>query len=156
MPANLGKLLKNSAEKYPSRTAIVFGQKKITYKYLNEITDQLACGLITLGIKKGERIAIFLDNCPEFVYSYYAILKAAAVVVPINYMFKIEETKYILQDSQAVCMITSRIYVDMAQELRLRVDSLKNIITPSITRENTLDFYQLKNNKLDLLKNIQP
>ncbi|MDD5594900.1 MAG: long-chain fatty acid--CoA ligase [Candidatus Omnitrophica bacterium] len=156
MPRNFGQLLKESSLKYPSRTAIVFGQKKITYRFLDEITDQLACGLVKLGVKKGERIAIFLDNCPEFVLSYYAILKAGAVVVPINYMFKMEEAKYILQDSQAVCMITSRIYVEMAQELRLRVDSLKNIITPSMTKENTIDFYQLKNNQTQLLHDIQP
>ena len=127
IPENLGELLRISAEKHPHRTAIVFGQKKINYKSLNELTDRIAAGLIALGIQEQDRVALFLDNCPEFVISYFAVLKATAIVVPINYMFKIEEAKFILEDSQATCLITSRIYVDLAEELRLRVDTLKTI-----------------------------
>jgi len=134
---NLGELLSASAKKHPKRTAIVFGQKEITYKTLDELTNYIAGGLIDLGIKRGDRVALFLDNCPEFVISYYGILKAGAVVVPINYMLKIEEAKYILEDSRAKAMITLRVYLAMAEELRLRVESLKYIITPA-------DFSRLK------------
>ncbi len=128
---NLGELLSSSARKHPGRIAIVFGQKKITYKALDELTDYIAAGLLDLGIKQGDKVALFLDNCPEFVAGYYGILKAGAVVVPINYMFKIEEAKYILEDSRASAMITLRVYLAMAEELRLRVETLKHIITPS-------------------------
>jgi long-chain acyl-CoA synthetase len=81
IPKNLGELLTFSAQKYPKRIAIVFGQKKISYKTLDELTSHIAAGLIHLGIKRQEKVAIFLDNCPEFVISYYAILKAGAVAV---------------------------------------------------------------------------
>lgn len=141
---NLGDLLNSTAEKFPHRIAIVFGQKKITYKHLNELTNSIARGFLDLGIKKGERIAIFLDNCPEFVITYFAIQKAACVAVPINYMFKIEEAKFILQDSQAICLVTSRAYLEMAEELRLRVDSLKYIITTTKIKPDIPDFNQLK------------
>ncbi len=156
IPKNLPELLSISAQKYPHHTAIVFGQKKIGYKALDDLADRIACGLINLGIKKQERVAIFLDNCPEFVISYYAILKAGAVVVPINYMFKIEEAKYILQDSQALCVITSRAYLDMAEELRLRVDNLKHIISinPVSTKENIIDFNKLKKDNLEILDEV--
>lgn len=129
IPKNLGELLNASAKKHPESIAIVFGRKKITYKTLDELTNDISSGLIELGIKKGDKVALFLDNCPEFVVSYYGILKAGGVVVPINYMFKIEEAKYILEDSQTKAMITLRVYLDMAEELRLRVDSLKHIVT---------------------------
>ena len=154
IPKNLGELLSISAEKYPRRTAIVFGQKKISYKTLNELTDHLAAGLVHLGIKKQGKVALFLDNCPEFVISYYAVLKAGAVVVPINYMFKIEEAKYILQDSEAVCLITSRVYADMAEELRLRSDCLKNIITTTKTKDDILDFNRIKRADSEILERI--
>ncbi|MDD2689985.1 MAG: long-chain fatty acid--CoA ligase [Candidatus Omnitrophica bacterium] len=144
IPKNLGELLTTSAEQHPNRTALVFGRKSITYKTLNDLTGHIAAGLIQLGIKKQDRIALFLDNCPEFVISYYAILKAGAVVVPINYMFKMEEAKFILQDCQAVAIITSRIYLDLAQELRLRVDSLKTIITTTKTKDEIIDFDKIK------------
>jgi len=154
IPKNLGELLSISAEKYPKRTAIVFGRKKISYKALDESSSHLASGLIHLGIKKQEKVALFLDNCPEFVISYYAILKAGAVAVPVNYMFKIEEAKYILQDSEAVCLITSRVYADMAEELRLRSDYLKNIITTTKARDDMLDFNRVKKSDSGILERV--
>lgn len=145
---NLGELLNTSAKKHPKHTALVFGSKKITYKELDQITTDIAAGLVKSGIKPGEKVALFLDNCPEFVISYYAILKAAGVVVPINYMFKMEETKFILQDSEAVAMVTSRPYLEMAGELRLRVDSLKSIIIS--------DFKKIRGHHQALLEKISP
>lgn len=151
IPENLPELLNISAKKYPYRIAVVFGQRKINYKMLDELTDSIAAGLLDLGIKPKERIALFLDNSPEFVISYFAILKAGAVVVPINFMFKIEEAKFILQDSQASCLITSYAYVDMAEELRLRVDSLKYIITAAKTKDNIKSFDTIKQDRTSVL-----
>ena len=151
---NLGELLEISAQKHAHRIAIVFGQKKISYKSLNELTDHIAAGLIELGIKKQDKVALFLDNCPEFVISYFAILKAGAVVIPINYMFKMEEAKYILQDSGAFCLITSRPYVDMAEELRLRVDSLKYIICTAKSRSDVINFSSIKKENKELLNKV--
>ncbi len=150
VPKNLGELLQISAQKHPYRTAIVFGQKKINYKTLNALTDNIAAGLIDLKIKSQDKVVLFLDNCPEFVISYYAILKAGAVVVPINYMFKIEEAKFILEDSEAICLITSHIYAGLAEQLRLRVDSLKYIITTTSVNDNAIDFRRIKKDNLEM------
>lgn len=143
IPKNLSELLKQSTEKHPHRTAIVFGQKKISYRALDELTDRVALNLIEKGVKENDRVAIFLDNCPEFIISYFAILKCAAVIVPINYMFKIEEARFILQDSGACCIITSRVYAAMAEELVVRVDNLKRVITANFNalpaREDTAE-----------------
>ena len=153
---NLAELLRTSAQNHPDKTAVVFGQKKITYGKLDELTDRLAAGLLDLGVNKQERVALFLDNCPEFVISYFAVLKAAAVAVPINYMFKTEEAKYILQDSAAVCLITSAVYADMAQELRIRVDSLKYLVTTTPAKEGITDFTRLMNEDVGILQTISP
>lgn len=154
IPKNLGELLSISAKQHPERTAIVFGQKKISYKTLDELTNQVACGLIDLGIKKADKVAVFLDNCPEFIIGYFAILKAGCVVVPINYMFKIEEAKFILQDSEAVCLITSSAYVNMAEELRLRVETLKYIITTTKVKEDIPNFNKIKKSNIEILNKI--
>ncbi|MFH1397167.1 MAG: long-chain fatty acid--CoA ligase [Candidatus Omnitrophota bacterium] len=151
-PQTLGEILSQNAQKHSQRTAIVFGRKKISYKTLNQATDHIAAGLIHLGIKKGDKIAIFLDNCPEFIIAYFSILKAGATVVAINYMYKIEETKFILQDSQAIAIITSRPYLEMAEELRLRVDSLKHIISSNTTAtSHILDFSKIKKDNTAIL-----
>jgi len=156
MQANtLQGILRETSKNYPQNTVIVFGRKKITYQQLDEITDQVAAGLIELGLKQGERIALFLDNCPEFIISYYAILKAGGVVVPINYMFKMEEAKFILQDSEAVILITSRVNIEMAKELRLRIDSLKDIIISASTKESLHDLERIKSHRIGKLNKIK-
>lgn len=154
VPNNLGELLNIGAQAHPHRTAIIFGQKKIDYKTLNETTDQIAAGLIDLGIKRQDKVALFLNNSPEFVISYFAILKAGAAAVPINYMFKMEEAKFILQDSQASCLITSRAYVEMAEKLILRVDTLKYIITTVKTKDNILYFDKIKRESAEMLNKV--
>jgi len=154
-PRNLGELLSFSAKKFPRRIALVFGRKKISYKSLDELTDHIAAGLLHLGINREDKIAIFLDNCPEFIIAYFSILKAGAIALPINYMYKIEETKFILQDSQAKAIITSRPYIEMVEELRLRLDSLKHIIcTSAVLKTHILDFAKIKKENASLLKGI--
>ena len=145
IPQNLGELLSASAAHHSRRTAIVFGSKKISYSQLDELTSRLARGLVAAGMGKGVTIALLLDNCPEFIISYYACLKAGCTVVPVNFMFKMEEAKFILQDSRAVALITSRAYLEMAKELLLRVDSLKYVICVNKTKEpGSLDFEKLR------------
>lgn len=159
IPKNLGELLSISAKKYPKRIALVFGQKKITYKTLDDLTNHIAAGLLNLGIKKNDKVALFLDNCPQFVISYFSILKMGGVVVPINYMFKTEEAKFILQDSGASCIITSRAYLDMAEELRLRVDTLKHVIaTAKCDDDNIIDIHKISktNDKILTTVSVDP
>lgn len=153
---NLGELLSESASRYPARTAIVFGSKKISYRSLDEATDRIAAGLLHLGIRKQDKVALFLDNCPEFVLAYYAVLKAGAVVVPVNYMFKEEEAKYILEDSEAACLIVSRTSLDMARELRLRLDSLKYLISASCGSKDTPDLGRIKKENTSVLHAVRP
>jgi len=154
LPSHLGELLALSSKKHPLRYAIIFGSKKITYHHLNELANQIASGLIELGINKQDKIALFLDNCPEFIISYFAVLKAGCIVVPINYMFKIEEAKQILEDSCARAIITSRPYLDMAEELRLRLDSLKFIISTSKAAGDTIDIHKLRSSRTENLKKL--
>ncbi|MFH1655993.1 MAG: long-chain fatty acid--CoA ligase [Candidatus Omnitrophota bacterium] len=133
---NLNELLDKSVEKFSKRIALIYGQKKISYESLKECIDKVATGLQSLDVKKGERVAILLNNCPEFVISYFAIQRCGATVVPINHMFKSEEVKYILEDSLACSLITSTGYLDMALQLNLRIDSLKHIVTITKTKDH--------------------
>lgn len=140
---NLGQLLGQTAQRYPNRIAIVFGQKKINYLQLEKLTNALAAGLTSCGIKKAERIAVFLDNCPEFVISYFGIIKAGAICVPINHMFKIDEAGYILEDSQARALITQPAYINMAWALKDRIKSLEHIVVTTQKQEGLLDINTL-------------
>lgn len=139
---NLGQILVFSASKYPSKPAIIFGQKKISFSELNLFTDRLAQGLRGLGVVKSDRVALLLDNSPHFIISYFAIVKLGAIVVPVNHMFKYEEASYVISDSKASVLITSSPYLDMAFKIKANFTTLKHILTTSKEEKNTPSIYE--------------
>lgn len=76
--------LDQTAEKFPNQTAILFSERSIKYRQLKTLSDKFAAALAGLGIKKGDRVCVFLPNCPEFIISDWGISKAGAVVVPTS------------------------------------------------------------------------
>lgn len=92
---------------FPHKVALIFEEKSFTYQQLDRLAGRVANGLRGLGIKPGDRVALFLPNIPEFIISYLGILKIGAVAVSINIMFKSEEVSYILNDSGAKIVITT-------------------------------------------------
>ena len=94
-----------ATERDPGRTAVVFYGRSISYRELREATDRLACALAKLGLKKGDRIALYLVNSPQFIIAYFAALKCGATVTPISPVYTSHEVKYQLQDSGARAVI---------------------------------------------------
>jgi long-chain acyl-CoA synthetase len=98
---NLAMLLDGSARKYPGREAVVMGATRLTYAQLDALACRVAHGLRSLGVQPGDRVALSCPNLPWFPVAYYGILKAGAVVVPLNVLLKGPEIAYHLQDSQS-------------------------------------------------------
>ncbi|MFC1645589.1 long-chain fatty acid--CoA ligase [Candidatus Omnitrophota bacterium] len=136
------EIIISSAFKRPTKTAIIFGQKKITFSDLHIFTDRLAQGLRELGVSKGDRVALLLGNSPHFIICYFAILKLGAIVVPINHMFKPEEMSYIISDSQAQTLITSFTYLDTVIRIKEEQRCLKNILSTSKEKEDIFSIYE--------------
>jgi len=124
---NLCDILYRGSKDHPHRVAIIFGQKKFTYDEAYKKAASISSALRIEGVKKGDRVAVLLDNSPEFVFSYFGILMSGSIVVPINHMFKRDEIKYILEDSGSSFLITSSTYAALAQELNVMVQTLKRI-----------------------------
>jgi long-chain acyl-CoA synthetase len=99
--ANLAALLEKSAEKFADRTAIVFGDTRLTYAQVDGAANQVANLLVERGIKPGDKVALSSPNLPYFTIVYYGILKAGATVVPLNVLLKPREVAYHLSDSGA-------------------------------------------------------
>jgi long-chain acyl-CoA synthetase len=133
---NLPEILTSACESYPRRTAIIFGQKKISFEEIAKKAGNVAFALKRWQVNRGDRVALLLDNSPDFVFCYFGILFAGAIVVPINHMFKRDEVKHILEDSQSSCLITSSAYAEMAQELNVIVGSLKILVFTNTRMEN--------------------
>ena len=98
---SLATLLEDSARTQPDRIALVLGPRQLTYREVDEQARRVAAALASRGIGRGDRVAIACPNLIEFPVLYYGILKAGAVVVPMNVLMKAEEIRYYLEDSAA-------------------------------------------------------
>ena len=99
---NLASLLEHSAATYPERTAIVFGDRRLSYAEVDTFANMVAGMLAERGIEPGDKVALSCPNLPYFTIVYYGILKAGATVVPLNVLLKAREVAYHLDDSDAV------------------------------------------------------
>jgi long-chain acyl-CoA synthetase len=106
MSFNLAVILSETARCAPDRPVALFTGGQLTYRQLNQASDRLAGSLAAAGIKPGDPVALQLPNIPEFLVSYFGILKAGAVVVPLNVMLKAPEVAFHLGDSGARVLIT--------------------------------------------------
>jgi len=103
----LFELVETSARRYPDRAAMIFYGTKITYSQYQEAILGLSGALARLGVEKGHRVAILMQNCPHFAIAFMGIIRANAVVVPLNPMLTSEEAAALLEDSGARLMITT-------------------------------------------------
>jgi long-chain acyl-CoA synthetase len=99
---NLAVLLEDSARRAPDRDALVFGDARFPYAQVDATANRVANLLVAHGVQPGDKVALSCPNLPQFPMIYYGILKAGAVVVPLNVLFKEREIAYHLSDSDAV------------------------------------------------------
>ena len=98
---NLAGLLEDSAWSFPDREAIILGDTRLTYGQVNAASNQVAHLLTSRGVQPGDKVALSCPNLPYFSIVYFGILKAGAVVVPLNVLLKGREVAYHLADSEA-------------------------------------------------------
>jgi long-chain acyl-CoA synthetase len=100
------KILEDAVRDFPKNEAVVFLGEKISYEVLGKFAEWFASGLSQLGFKKGERMALMLPNCPQYIVAYYAILKLGGIVVNVNPMYVERELAFQLKDSGAEGILT--------------------------------------------------
>jgi long-chain acyl-CoA synthetase len=111
-----------ATQRDPGRTAVVFYGRSISYRELRDATDRLANALAKLGLKKGDRIALYLVNSPQFIIAYFAALKCGATVTPISPVYTSHEVKYQLQDSGARAVICQDVLHEKVARTGLALD----------------------------------
>jgi acyl-CoA synthetase (AMP-forming)/AMP-acid ligase II len=97
----VGQILENAAKSVPDKIAVVDGSLRITYDELDRTTDALAAALDDIGLKKGDRVAIYMKNSLELVVAFYALQKLGIIAVWVNSMYRTHESEFILTDSEA-------------------------------------------------------
>ncbi len=116
--------LETSARRYPNKAALVFFGQVLGYAQLLQKAERLAACLHALGVKKGDRVVLCMQNCPQLVIAHFAILRANAVVVPVNPMNRAEELKHYIIDPDAAVAITT---ADLAPELAHASNALDSV-----------------------------
>lgn len=99
------QLFDQMADKYSKKVALIFYGKKISYQELKEASDRFAAALADLGVGKGDTVALYLLNCPQYVISYFAALKTGAKITPISPVYTSKEVKHQLMDSEAKTVV---------------------------------------------------
>ena len=125
----LESFLEQSARQYPEKIAVVCGTRRLSYANLEAAANRLAHGLIAEVVRRGDRVAIYLDNSVDAVISIFAILKAGAVFMMVNPSTKSDKLVYMLNDSRAQAMILPGRRAAALEEQWTLVPHLGNVIT---------------------------
>ncbi|GAA3956194.1 long-chain fatty acid--CoA ligase [Allohahella marinimesophila] len=120
--------LEISALRYPDKTAIIYYDTRMTYRALLSEVEALAGYLQHEGVRKGDRVLLYMQNAPQFIVAYYAILRADAVVVPVNPMNRTVELEHYLSDTEAAICICGQELVPCIAPL-LGTGHLRQVIT---------------------------
>ncbi|MBI4992480.1 MAG: long-chain fatty acid--CoA ligase [Candidatus Harrisonbacteria bacterium] len=113
----LNQVFDRAVKEYPNNAALIFYGKRISYQDLQKQVDRLAAALQNAGVKKGDRVAIMLPNCPQNVISYFATLKAGGIVAQFNPQYTAEEVAAQLKDSGAKILIGLDLFSDRYSKL---------------------------------------
>jgi long-chain acyl-CoA synthetase len=137
-PTLIHHFLEHSTHCFPDKIALVHEEVRATYQQINSQANQLARFFIEQGVIPGDRVVLLLENSLEYVVSYYAVLKAGAVVVPMNTELKADGLLPLLQELDAKCLVTSRKF----ERLLRVIDFSTTPITSIIVKTSKLNLNQ--------------
>jgi long-chain acyl-CoA synthetase len=129
--------LERSARLFPDKTALIHGKVRATYSEINNRANNLTNYFLSLGVQKGDRIALLMENCLEYVVSYYGILKAGAVAVPLSTDLKSQGLCYAIEDLEAKILISSQRFQKLIEASKLSDLGLSHLIMKGSPRSTT-------------------
>ncbi|APV44366.1 long-chain acyl-CoA synthetase [Dehalogenimonas formicexedens] len=126
---NLVEFIAGAADKYQDRTAFQMGDRCLSFRDLDKLSNGLARNLIETGLKPGERVALLLENNPDFAVCYFAIIKAGALAIPLDTKYKILEIKAVFDDCEPSMVIAEGAILKTLGGEFSRFEFLKHIIS---------------------------
>lgn len=139
----VAQLLENQAGKFSDKPAVIFKDQSISFTQLKDISFKLANSLLGLGIKKGDRVAIYLPNWPQYIYSYLAIWSMGATAVPLDFMLTEDEVISCLEHSEAKILLAKSKDNLSLTKIKEKCSALKEIILYQEENAGFLSFEEL-------------
>src|SRR5437879_8149698 len=140
----LPEMFEETATKFPRRTALIYFGARISYKQLLEHVNRCAAGLQALGLHGGERLALMMPNCPQFIIAYFGALRAGAIVTATSSMYTRREAAHQWQDAGAVILIVERGLYPTAKAACADVPQMRQVIITGIREYQPRNFSLLK------------
>lgn len=139
------ELLEQRAAEAPQKTFLYFKELALSYREMDETANRIGNGLLAMGVAKGEKVCLLLPNCPEFIQSWFGIMKIGAVAVPVNPLLKADEIQYIMADSDAATLITIPKFTEAVGKIRPQCPALKTVVMIGQEKkeEGSIPFSQL-------------
>ncbi|MFQ6122619.1 MAG: class I adenylate-forming enzyme family protein [Dehalococcoidales bacterium] len=125
---NLGVMLEKTAKRYAGKTAIVMGERKVSYAELDEASNKVANALIKMGVRKGERVVMLSPNSPEFVTVYFGIVKAGGIAVPLDIRYRVGELASLFASCQPKVLVAESDLLKPLVSALSRFDSVEHVI----------------------------
>jgi long-chain acyl-CoA synthetase len=125
----LYEYLRQNARDFPEKPAYIFYGRVITWKELDEYTDRFANFLGSIGVKKGDKVVLFMQNCPQYVIAYYGIQKLGAIIAPASPMFKEWELEYEVNDLGAKVIVTTDDLYPIVENIRANIIFEQVVVT---------------------------
>ncbi len=137
-------LLQHTVDRFPDKIATVFGAQKLSFREIEGLSNSLGRALGDLHVAKGDRVALFMTNRPEYLISFEAVSKMGAVITPLNPAYREAEAEYQLGDSEARVAIVHQEKFPIIDAIRAKLPALKHVIVVGSERPpHTLGFYDL-------------
>ena len=126
--ATLKELLHDRVHESPDSAFLLYHDRRLTYADFGREVHRVAQGLLRLGVKKGDRIALLLPNCPEFLFAVFAAAEIGAIFVPVNTALTPEEAGYVVDHSESALLITAKSFLPLVAEIRGKCPHLRYVI----------------------------
>lgn len=124
--------LRLHAQRTPDDIAIIFYGREITYRELDESSDRFANYLLSIGLKKGDRVGLFLMNSPQYVMAHFGIQKIGGIVCPCSPLFKELELKYAVNDAGMKALLALDLFMPIVNNVRAEVPTLEKIVVTNL------------------------
>ena len=143
MKQTIKDLLTEREAKLKNKTFLFWEEDQVSYTKLRETAERIASSLAAKGLEKDDKVCIWLQNRPEFLYMMFGCALSGTVLVPINTQFKQEEALYILENSDAKLLVTQPEFLDMVSQIRPKCPKLKEVVVVDTAPAGTTPFAQL-------------
>ncbi|MFC2066488.1 class I adenylate-forming enzyme family protein [Chloroflexota bacterium] len=139
---NLKLMLEQTAEQYATKTALILGERHMSYAELDKTSNKVANALIKIGVRKGDRVAMILPNSPEFIINYFGIIKTGGIAVPLDTRYKIEELVSLFDNCKPKVLISRSPFLEPIVPVLPQFDSIEHIIDLSPNYEGQFISYR--------------